>query len=248
MGKQDWLEVNRPDVWRTIISDSHKPFICTDYLFEMGDVYRREFAGESRDQDVTIPVIPRSVCHFPQADEICELRSGFDLPLLITPKKDWNRDIVAFASQDPLRTGEGWPNSLSMSTPWGFSAQKITSRGGKILWPVVEKLCNSGKGGYFTDVRKLYVHPGSGFKKSNETEETEKKVFAGEVKSLAPKLWVTLGRDAYDALSEARLPDVDRHPHPTAWGHLKGHYEIPDESFATLQDAIFDQISGHPLY
>ncbi|WP_170431068.1 hypothetical protein [Ruegeria arenilitoris] len=255
MEKQDWLEANRPDVWRDVIKETHASLFDPDYLFEMGDIYRREFAGERFDnpedgsgkQSVTIPVIPLSACRFPQAPKICTVRSGFDLPLLITPKENWNREVVAFVSQDPLRKESHWPHGLSMSTPWGFSAHNVTSPGGKKVWPAVEWLCRNGYGVYFTDVWKLYVDPGAGVTRNDITKKAEHDVFRCEVSQLKPKLLITFGNAAFYAMSGTGLPPIDRHPHPTAYGALKRHYGTPDEKFSTIQNAIIEQIASKLL-
>lgn len=244
MEKWNWLEANKPDAWRGLIEATHASLFDPEYLFKMGDIYRREFAGESFDSAVTTPTIPRNVCRFSQAPEICAVQSGFDLPLLITPKENWDGKVVAIASQDPLRKGIGWPNGLSMCTPWGFSASRVTSRGGKILWPAVEWLCRNGYGVYFTDVWKLYVEPSTGVDKTLSTKQTEKEVFSNEIAKLDPDLWIAFGQKASSALCKAGITEIDRHPHPTAYGSLKKHYGTPDERFPTIQKALIEQISN----
>ncbi|KPB01688.1 hypothetical protein SU32_07445 [Ahrensia marina] len=244
MVTSNWLEANRPDIWQGIIEKSHSPLFDTNFLVQMGEIYRREFAGERFELSVTIPTIPVDACKFNQAPDLCSVHSGFDLPLLITPKHNWNGKMVIIASQDPLRKSDWAPRGLSMCTPWGFSTQGGSSRGGKILWPVVEWLCRQGLGVYFTDVWKLYVEPSSGIKRNISTRQIEREVFKAEMDIVSPVLWVAFGNAAQEALSKFGITHVDKHPHPTAFGSLKKHYGTEDEKFTTIQKAIISQISS----
>lgn len=237
------IEANRPDLWNSIIRSSHSQIFDPDYLLEMGNIYRREFAGEQFETHQTIPHIPASKCGFANAEQICQINSGFDLPLLFTPKEGWNGRCVGVASQDPLR-GKGWDNALTMCTPWGFSSPTTASRGGKIIWPFVEWLCLQGYGVYMTDVWKLWDSSKPPIQATEGLIDVQKYAFSQEVEHLPSDLWLALGKTAEQSLSNFEVPRILGLPHPTARAsHLKEAFNVVDAKYPTLRTAYIHKIS-----
>lgn len=241
------LVMNDPELWNPIIEKAYGGLFDTAYLTEMGRVYAREFSGETLKDGEGIPSIPLSACRFEQAELFCSEKSGFDLPTLITPKAKWNGKIIAFAAQDPLRKGDWCADTLTMSTPWGFSyAPNWSVNGNMKIWHSVAWLCEQGYGAYFTDISKLYL-AANAKRISKATKEREADVFRLELSALEPTLWVAFGNRAQLALRMV-LPamqhsKIDCHPHPKAYGALKRAYQTDNEHHGVIQEAIRLQIA-----
>ena len=241
------LVMNAPEIWNPIIEKAYGGLFDIDYLTSMGMVYAREFAGETLKDGEGIPSIPLAACRFEQAELFCAEKSGFDLPTLITPKSSWNGKIVAFAAQDPLRTGDWCADALTMSTPWGFNyAPNWSVHGNMKIWHSVTWLCAQGYGAYFTDISKLYLATNAG-RISKATKKAEADVFQLEWGAVDPALWVAFGNRAQSALRKVapatEHAKIDCHPHPKAYGALKRGYQTENESHAVIQEAIRLQIA-----
>lgn len=201
----------------------------------MGDVYRRQFAGERFSEQELVPHIHPDQCRFKQPELVCNSRSGFDLPLLFSHKANFSGNIIVLASQDPLRTKND-DNALTMYTPWGFSSPKTRSRGGKILWPLVEWLCEEGFGVYLTDIWKIWPTLNGSIAKHEDLIERQKRTLQSEIEAIEAQLWITLGVKAANAARQNNLRDFLDIVHPTARpDNLRRALNIPDTTFESIR-------------
>lgn len=242
---QPWV-MNPPEVWEPIIKASHDGFIALDFLCAMGNLYRREFEGESFAGHETIAPIPASITGFDQAESVAATLSGFDLPSLFLPKHGWTGRSVGILGQDPLRHADWAPKTLSCCNPWGLSyAGNRKRRFGKLVWAVVEGILQKGFGVYVTDLEKIYAPD---LVKSDRLQAQESTVFRGEVAAVAPLIWVTFGRRAA-AGARLAIPSAQGLvclPHPNAHGrYLQKHFNAVDGRYPTIAASMLEAIAAH---
>lgn len=219
--------------WPDFISDTQSPLFSADFLLDCGNSFRNQFYENSGRNEFQAKL---EVCNFPGATEVLSVRSGYDLPILLTSDNFTGKYVVLMA-QDPLRsTGEG----LIVGTPWGFHLEQFrTKRHYRMLWEIVIEICSHGFGVWITDASKLYVCKKE---KPLGLSEVEHNVLRTEIENLRPSHIIAMGKSAVSACKAMGFPH-QKLAHPTARAsHLRSFYSIEDAKLATIKSAILARI------